>query len=68
MRFVDGSAMLRHSFIRIGFLDAWREVAGKKDEQEVFARLEGNLNRLAKAQEELRLTIPMAYIEGEKKG
>lgn len=66
MRFVDGSTMLRHSFIRIGFLDAWREVAGAQDEREVFARLEEHLNHLAGQQGELRLTIPMAYIEGEK--
>mgnify|MGYP000446548136 CR=1 FL=1 len=67
MRFVDGSTMLRHSFIRIGFLDAWREVAGASDEREVFARIEENLNRLAGQQGELRLTIPTAYIEGEKR-
>ncbi len=66
MRFLDGSAMLRHSFIRIAFLDAWREVAGAEDEREVFARLEENLNRMAGEPGELRLTIPMAYVEGEK--
>jgi arsenite methyltransferase len=26
MRFLDGSAFLRHSFIRLGFLPAWREL------------------------------------------
>ena len=66
MRFLDGSAMLRHSFIRIGFLDGWRSVLASEDEEGVFLRLERNLNRFAKNKGELELTIPMAYIEGEK--
>lgn len=66
MRFLDGSALLRHSFIQIGFLDRWRSVLAPEDEEIVFAKLEDNLNRLAKTKGELALTIPMAYIEGEK--
>ena len=66
IRFVNGSAMLRHHFIRQGFLDAWKSILPDEDMQFVFARLEDNLNRLAQKKGELWLTIPMAYIEGEK--
>jgi arsenite methyltransferase len=66
MRFTDGSALLRHYFIKLGFLDAWKDVIESTEQEEVFARLEGNLNHVAKEEGELRLTIPMAYIEGEK--
>lgn len=66
MRFTDGSALLRHYFIKLGFLDAWKDVVEETEQQEVFSRLEANLNHVAKEEGELRLTIPMAYIQGEK--
>ena len=65
LRFVDGSAFLRHYFIELAFLDAWKSVLDAGEREAVFARLEANLNNLAKASE-LALTIPMAYIEGER--
>jgi arsenite methyltransferase len=64
MRFVDGSALLRHHFIRLGFLDAWRRVVDARREADVFSRLEANLNRLAEGGP-LRLTVPVAYLEAE---
>jgi len=66
MRFMDGSAFLRHYFIKLGFLDAWKSVLDAGEHEAVFARLEANLNKLAKARGELDLTIPMAYIESER--
>ncbi len=65
-RFLNGSAFLAHTFIRLGFLDGWRGVAGPEREVEVFSRLEQDLNRLAGDQGELALTIPIAYIEAQK--
>jgi hypothetical protein len=62
MRFLDGSALLRHYFIKIGFLDGWKAAVGDRDPAEVFARLEENLNRIA-THGGLALTIPMAYVE-----
>ena len=66
MRFLDGSALLRHSFVKIGFLDGWRRVVTPGEEKQVFTRLEENLNRLARARGELAVTIPMACVEAEK--
>jgi ubiquinone/menaquinone biosynthesis C-methylase UbiE len=68
MRFVDGSSLLRHYFIKLGFLDAWKAVAqtATAQESEVFSRLEHNLNRAAQESGLLELTIPMAYVEGRK--
>jgi arsenite methyltransferase len=62
MRFSSGSALLRHSFIRMGFLEDWRAIMDPEQEQKVFERLEANLNRAG----ELTLTIPLAYIEAVK--
>lgn len=66
MRFADGSALLRHYFIRFGFLDGWKSVLEPAGQAAFFTCLETNLNRLAEARGELSLTIPMAYLEAEK--
>lgn len=58
MRFANGTALLNHYFIRLGFLEAWKTVVAGR-EREVFARLRERLD----ASGELRLTIPMAYVE-----
>ncbi|HEV2457278.1 MAG TPA: methyltransferase domain-containing protein [Ktedonobacterales bacterium] len=66
MRFADGSALLRHHFIKLGFLDEWKAVVDEDEREAVFARLEVNLNQLASERGDLTLTIPMAYVEGER--
>ena len=66
MRFVDGSSLFNHSFIKLGFLDGWKSVLPEKDLRAVFQQMESNLNRWAEGYGELSLTIPMAYIEGQK--
>ena len=58
MRFASGTALLNHHFIKLGFLEAWKEVAAKR-EREIFTKLRARLDDLP----ELSLTIPMAYIE-----
>jgi SAM-dependent methyltransferase len=62
MRFADGTALFNHHFIKLGFLDAWKKIVPGK-EREVFARLRDALDDLAVSNGELRLTIPMAYVE-----
>jgi len=65
MQFSDGSALLRHYFIKVGFLDAWRTAVSPPDRERVFSLLEANLNDWAESRHSLILTIPMAYLEGE---
>jgi len=66
MRFVDGSAMLNHSLTKIGFLDGWRDVAGPDDETVIFEKVEKLLNDEAAKSGELRMTVPMLFIEARK--
>ena len=63
MRFADGSALLNHYFIKLGFLDGWKGVLLPGDRSRFFARLETTLNALAETRGSLNLTIPMAYVE-----
>jgi ubiquinone/menaquinone biosynthesis C-methylase UbiE len=67
-RFQDGSALLNHHLTRLGFLDGWRSVVGPEDETEVFRMIEKKLNDTAQETGELRMTIPMLYLEGKKSG
>jgi SAM-dependent methyltransferase len=66
MRFADGSSMLRHHFIRLGFLPAWKALLPPESVEPFFRILERNLNVAASDQGELSLTIPMACIEARK--
>jgi len=66
MRFLNGSALLNHSFIILGFIDGWKNIIPDDDKKRFFAKLEENLNKYSEKKQVLKLTIPMAYIEGER--
>jgi ubiquinone/menaquinone biosynthesis C-methylase UbiE len=66
MRFADGSALLNHSLTRLGFLGGWRSVVEPEDEGEVFSRVEQRLNELARQNGELRMSVPMLFLEAGK--
>ncbi len=61
MRFRSGTALINHHFIKLGFLDGWKSVAG--DDPSVFDELVTTLNAAAHERDGLRLTIPVAYIQ-----
>jgi ubiquinone/menaquinone biosynthesis C-methylase UbiE len=63
IRFVDGSAMLRHSLVK-WFLDGWRQAVGAGNEREVFNALEAQLNAAAEREGCVQMTVPMVYLEG----
>lgn len=66
MRFLDSSALFNHPLIKFGFLDGWRGVVEPPDEHVVFSALEAKLDALAEREGELRMVIPMLYMEGVK--
>jgi len=65
MRFADGQALLRHWFVRFGFLPEWARVAGP-DAEAILRKLVVELDDEAAQKGELALTIPMACVEGVK--
>jgi arsenite methyltransferase len=67
MRFLNGSAFLNHSFIIMAFLGSWKNMFDEKDKPIFFDRFEKNLNALSRNKGELKLTIPMLYLECVKK-
>ena len=67
-RFVDGSSLLRHYFIRLGFVPGWKSIAPEGAVEPTFAALEQRLNTIAAERGELSLTIPAACIQACKPG
>ncbi|HEU0051851.1 MAG TPA: methyltransferase domain-containing protein [Longimicrobium sp.] len=66
MRFLNGAALLRHYFVRLGFLEGWKEIVPPERRAEVFARLEAELDALAAHEGELALTVPAGYVAAVK--
>jgi len=66
MRFADGTSLLRHYFIRLGFVQGWKSIVTADMLQTTFETLERNLNTVAAQRGELALTIPLAVIEARK--
>ena len=65
----DGSAFLRAYLTKLGFLDGWKGVLDdSKQAMAVFDEIETRLNRLARTSDGgLRLSIPAAYVEGQRR-
>jgi ubiquinone/menaquinone biosynthesis C-methylase UbiE len=61
LRFASGAAVLRHSFMRIGFVDGWAGAAPEAA-SELLLALERRLDRVAEASGGLALTVPMACL------
>lgn len=66
MRYLDGSALLNHTLVRYGFLDGWRGVVEAAHERDVFRALEEGLDRIARDEGELVMTVPMLYVEARR--
>ncbi|MDP4143527.1 MAG: class I SAM-dependent methyltransferase, partial [Bacillota bacterium] len=66
MRFVDGSSFLNHYFIKLAFLQDWKEIIKEDDWNNVFSKIEDRLNHISSKKGELLFNSPIAYIECEK--
>jgi ubiquinone/menaquinone biosynthesis C-methylase UbiE len=65
-RFLDGSALLHHYFIRLAFFPAWKAIAPEAAVASTFAALERRLNAIAAERGELSLSVPAACIHACK--
>ena len=66
MKFLDGSAFLNHHFIQLGWLAGWISLFPMSELSMIFSKFEFNLNQFAARNGGLNLTVPMAYVAGEK--
>jgi ubiquinone/menaquinone biosynthesis C-methylase UbiE len=66
MRYLDGSTMFNHYFIKLAFLESWKNILSTNDFEQVFSLLEDRLNRLAGERGEISLTIPFVCLDCQK--
>jgi len=66
MRFADGSCLLRHYLIRLGFVSAWKAILPAASIASTFKELERRLDAEAARRGELSLTVPVACFEARK--
>jgi ubiquinone/menaquinone biosynthesis C-methylase UbiE len=62
-RFADANAMFSYHTIREFFLPSWKEILSPHNVTAVFSQLEQSLNEKARAQGEIRLTVPFVCFE-----
>ncbi|MCC6725046.1 MAG: class I SAM-dependent methyltransferase [Saprospiraceae bacterium] len=66
LRYATGTAFFNHFLTVIGFLPGFRSIVAKEDELKVFALLEKRLNEQANWDGELKMTVPILYVEAIK--
>ncbi len=64
--FADGSTVLQYYFIRLAFLDSWKNIVSKDKQAEIFEIIENKMNKIAEDQGFFKLSIPFAVIDSEK--
>jgi arsenite methyltransferase len=66
MRFADGTALMRHYFIRLGFKPGWRDAVPAEKRGIVYPALVAALDEHARREGGLSLTIPYGCVEAER--
>lgn len=65
-RFIDGTAMFNHFFIKISFLDSWKKIAGVHTPK-VFSNVEKEINKIAAKSGGFQMSVPFATVDCRKK-
>jgi arsenite methyltransferase len=65
-RFIDGTAMFKHYFIRLAFMESWKNVLPLEKQQSIFAEIESRLNSIATSRGEIRMIIPFLVFDCAK--
>jgi len=65
-KFVDGTTMLNHYFIRLAFIDGWKKIVPLEKQVEIFELIENELNLISTKDGFLRLSVPFVIIDSNK--
>ncbi|MEQ8676762.1 MAG: class I SAM-dependent methyltransferase [Aggregatilineales bacterium] len=64
LRFLDGSALFSYPLIRFAFMPAWLGIIDEDEQDSIMEAVENRLNEVATVDGEIRLSIPMLYLQG----
>lgn len=62
-KFVDGTTMLNHYFIRLAFIDGWKEIVSAENQSEIFEMIEKELNNKSLSDGIMKLSVPFVMID-----
>lgn len=65
-RFANASSMFRHTFIKLAFLESWKNLLPASKWIEIFPELENRLNALSETEGELKMEIPFVVFNCRK--
>ncbi len=63
MRFLNGTALFHHTFVRAAFLEGWLDLVPEQLREDVFRRLEENLNKRAAREGSLPMEVPFVCFD-----
>lgn len=66
MRYTDGSAFFNHYFVKMAFLESWKNIVPEEKRNEIFGKIEEKLNIISEKTGQLNLTIPFAVFKFRK--
>jgi arsenite methyltransferase len=65
-RFSDGTSMFNHFFMKLAFMEAWKEIVTSGIQDEIFRQIEDKLNRGAERNQGLAMRVPFVTMDCEK--
>ncbi len=65
-KFLDGTTMLNHYFIRLAFFDEWKKIIPVERQSQIFYEIELRMNSKAETDGLFILSVPFAVIDAEK--
>jgi arsenite methyltransferase len=66
-KFVDGTTLLNHYFIRLAFLNGWKGIVPFEKQEFIFSEIEKRMNEKAVIDGYFKLSVPFVVIDCTKK-
>ena len=63
LRFLNALAMFNHPLIKYWFLGSWKEILKTENHESIFQQVETKLNKIARQNGQIKLTIPYVLID-----
>jgi hypothetical protein len=65
-RFSDGTSMFNHFFMKLAFMEAWKEIVPADLQDEIFQQIEDKMNRRAERNQGFAMRVPFVTMDCEK--
>jgi ubiquinone/menaquinone biosynthesis C-methylase UbiE len=65
-RFLDGTSMFNHFFMKLSFMKAWKEIVPASLQDEIFQQIEDKMNQRAERNQGFAVRVPFVTMDCEK--